>query len=187
MRSFLLPLLLAGVCVPLAAQPAATTAKKPASAAPAWGSWVYLQGDKAVQYRVAKVGQEGDIALLKYQLRVEPDNTVACYSDRCEGYVVHLPVFDPVAVGIVATHDVFFPRGTAATWDLPETVRFPVRTSATGRRFIDERGLPMYEIFENPGVLKVTEVLQACVDDKISGVNTRCSDYDADKAVRVGN
>ncbi|MES2754039.1 MAG: hypothetical protein V4659_05185 [Pseudomonadota bacterium] len=179
MFAFMLPIALA--LTSAAQAPATSTA-----ATPAWGAWVYVQGDKAVQYRVAKVGQDGDVARLKYQLRVEPGNTVACYSDRCSGYVVYLPVFDPLAVSVVATHHVFFPRGSAATWDMPETVRFPIRTSATGRRFLDERGLPMYEIFDNPGVLKVTEVLQACVDDQIDGADTRCTDYDAGQAVRVG-
>lgn len=153
-----------------------------------WGKWTYIQSDKAVQFRVARIGQDGDIALLKYQLRAEPDSDISCYSDRCEGYTVHLPVFDPVARDIVATHNLFFPAGSTAVYDLPEQIHFPIRTTDTGRRFIDPAtGLPMYEIFDNPGVLKVTEVLQGCVDERIKNYdNNRCADFDAGAAVTVG-
>ncbi|MES2988521.1 MAG: hypothetical protein V4808_11490 [Pseudomonadota bacterium] len=154
----------------------------------AWGQWTYVQGDKAVQYRVAKTGMEGDVALLRYQLRVEPDNSVACYAASCEGYVAYIPVFDPVARDYVGKHHLFFPKGSAGTYDLPETVHFPIRRSETGQRFLDEKtGLPMYELFDNPGVFKVTEVLHGCVDDKMAGSSeTRCPDFDFGAMERVG-
>lgn len=153
----------------------------------AWGKWTYLQGDKAVQYRVAKLSQTGDVATLQYQLRIEPDNSISCYSEQCEGYVIYLAVFDPVARDFVARHHLFFPAKSTEIYDVPEKVSFPIRTSDTGRRFIDEAtGLPMYEIFDDPGRLRVTEVLQACVDDRITNyADNRCSDFDESQAITI--
>lgn len=164
------------------AQSAAT-----ASAELKWGKWTYLQSDKAVQYRVAKLAQTGDVATLQYQLRIEPDNDIACYSERCEGYVIYLAVFDPVARDFVAKHHLFFPAKSPVIYDVPEKISFPIRTSDTGRRFIDEAtGLPMYEILDEPGRLRVTEVLQACVDDRITNyADNRCTDFDEGQAVTI--
>lgn len=180
--------LLLATCI-MGAQAAATvqTARTQSEQSFEWGKWVYVQSDKAVQYRVAKVGEEGDVALLRYQLRVELGNDLACYSDQCEGYILYLQVFDPVASDFVATRHLFFPRNSSAVYDLPEVIRFPVRTSPTGRRFLDlETGLPMYELFSEPGTLAVTEVIQGCVDDIQTGYSdTRCRDFDPSKMVRI--
>jgi hypothetical protein len=163
----------------------APVATKPAE--PAWGSRIYLQSDKAVQYRVAKVGQEGDTVLLKSQFRVEPDYKIACYSDRCEGYVVYLAVIDPDARSTMAYHHLFFPRGTKAMWTLPETQKFTPQPTDWGRLYLDHQNMPSLAHTNTPDEHTRIRIFDtSCADDKITGVATRCSDYDASKAETIG-
>lgn len=185
----MLPLILSAALLASAPQSSATpVAGQPgATDAPAWGGWVYLQGDKAVQYRVAKVGQDGDTVLLKAQFRVEPDNTIACYSDSCQGYVVHLAVIDPDSRTLIAAHDLFFPRGTEATWILPETQRFTPKVEDWGRLYLDKDNVPSIAHKETPDEdLHISIFDTSCVDDRIPGVETRCRDYDPSSSIRVG-
>ena len=181
-------------------KPAAKTAHPPAAAIrtgkpaaskpaePAWGSWIYLQGDKAVQYRVAKVGQEGQTILLKTQFRVEPGNKTACYSDRCEGYVVYLAVIDPDTRSTMAEHHLFFPRGTLALWALPETQRFTPKPTEWGRFYLDDQNMPSLAHTETPD--EHTRILifdTSCADDRMAGVTTRCTDYKPALSQTIGS
>lgn len=159
-------------------------AAKPAE--PAWGAWTYLQSDKAVQYRVAKIGQEGDTVLLKSQFRVEPDNKIACYSDRCEGYVVYLAVIDPDKRSTMAEHHLFFPRGTKAMWTLPETQKFTPKPTEWGRLYLDAQNMPSLAHTNTPDEHTRIHIFDtSCADDKITGVATRCTDYKAPNAETI--
>ncbi len=160
----------------------------PKAVEPAWGTWVYLQGDKAVQYRVAKVGQEGETALLKTQFRVEPGNRTACYSDRCEGYVVYLAVIDPDKRSTMAEHHLFFPRGTGAMWVLPEVQRFTAKRTDWGRLYLDDQNLPSLAHTDTPDEHTRIRIFDtSCADDRMAGVETRCSDYKPALSQTIGN
>ena len=175
----------AAVRAPVAKAKAALAETKPTG--PAWGSWIYLQGDKGVQYRSANVGAGGDKVVLKTQFRVEPGNKIACYSDRCEGYVMYLAVIDPDSRSTLAYHHVFFPRGTTGMWTLPETQSFTPKPTDWGRLYLDTDNAPSLAHTATPDEHTRIRIFDtSCVDDRIPGVSTRCTDYDASKAETVG-
>lgn len=55
-----------------------------------YSNWVFIQSDKALQYRVSVVKQEGPVASLQFQFRVNNEDEVYCKSSMCNGMLLGL-------------------------------------------------------------------------------------------------
>lgn len=57
---------------------------------PEYCNWLFIQSDKALQYRIAVVKQEGSVATLQFQFRVNNEDEVYCKSSMCNGMLLSL-------------------------------------------------------------------------------------------------
>jgi len=57
---------------------------------PEYSQWLFVQSDKALQYRIAIVKQEGPVATLQIQFRVNNEDEVYCKSELCNGMLLSL-------------------------------------------------------------------------------------------------
>jgi hypothetical protein len=55
-----------------------------------YSNWLFVQSDKALQYRIAIVKQVGDVASLQLQFRVNNQDEVFCKSPLCDGILLSL-------------------------------------------------------------------------------------------------
>lgn len=55
-----------------------------------YSNWLFIQSDKALQYRIAVIKMEGDIASLQLQFRVNNEDGVYCKSSMCDGMLLSL-------------------------------------------------------------------------------------------------
>lgn len=57
---------------------------------PQYSQWLFVQSDKALQYRIAVIKQEGTNASLQLQFRVNNEDQVFCKSALCDGMLLSL-------------------------------------------------------------------------------------------------
>ena len=57
---------------------------------PEYSQWLFVQSDKALQYRIAVVKKEGNVATLQLQFRVNNEDGVYCKSELCNGMLLSL-------------------------------------------------------------------------------------------------
>ena len=162
-----------------AAKPAAGGAKLE------YGEWVFFQSDKALQYRVALVKQEGNLATLRYQFRIAFDDDIHCRSARCEGYLLEAYNFDPDTRETITQRFLYFPNSFKGVFDYPDAVTVRFKTYTNTRSWWDAKAkLPMWGYNGEGG--QILGLIHGCADNKLVGTEeTRCREFDFDRMKTV--
>ncbi len=148
--------------------------------------WFFVQGDKALQYRFAEAKKEGTVSYLQMQFRVNSNDEVDCKGVQCDGYVLSMNHDNIARTATVRYHLYFAPSFTGSKiYSFAELVPIELKTWEDGsKRYIDKkRGI----LVSYPdGGWERAMYFDNCVDFKLKNEpKTRCTDYDAAKAVRV--
>ena len=176
------------------APPATISAARTASATtlptPAvlrFGDWTRFSPDQPILYRVARIAQNGDLASLRYQLRIDHGATSACRSAQCEGYWIAAYHFDPDSRAKLS-RSLLLPASFNGLYDYPDLVKVYFKNFSTHRAFWNEAlGLPMVEPANSSKPI-LMPLLQACVDAKLAGAtrSSRCAELEPAKVEIVG-
>lgn len=162
------------------------------SAQTEYSDWLFVQSDKSLQYRIAVEKQEGDVAFLRMQFRVNDEDQVHCKSSLCDGILLSLSnknvgdnestkysfVFEKSFIGI----------NNIYTW--PTLLTTELKTWPDGsKRFLSKKRGIVYTLAANPNYEQDAAVPYCCVDVRLAGRPNehRCSrnGYNADKAIIV--
>ena len=193
----------ATVTVPVLAPKPAAVAEKPSSLTPPtpnvaatstpstallrFGEWTSFSPDQPVLYRVAKIAQNGELATLRYQLRIDHGASTACRKAQCEGYWIAAYSFDPDSRE-KRSRSLSMPTAFTGIYDYPDLIKVYFKSFSTHRAFWnDARGLPMVEPLRNPSPI-LMPLLQGCVDTRLGTTNrsSRCAELDPLKVEVVG-
>lgn len=156
-----------------------------------YSNWLYAQGDKALQYRVAVLKQVGDVATLQLQFRVNNEDEVFCKSTLCDGMLLTIENKD-VGKTDTTIHSIIFKKSFVGldniyTW--PTNITTELKTYPDGsKKFLSvTKGI----VYTNAGstVENNAYVPNWCVDI-VLGANPnehRCRRYgfDSSKAIIV--
>lgn len=166
---------------------APATAATPSPTLLRFGEWTSLSPDQPILYRVAKIAQNGELATLRYQLRIDHGASTACRKAQCEGYWIAAYSFDPDSRGKHA-RSLLLPAAFTGIYDYPDLIKVYFKSFSTHRAFWDDtRGLPMVEPLRKPSPI-LMPLLQGCVDTKLGATNrsSRCAELDTAKVEVVG-
>lgn len=181
----------APVATPASVAPSAAAltaaAATPAATLLRFGEWTRFSPEQPILYRVAKIAQNGELATLRYQLRIDHGASTACRNARCEGYWIAAYSFDP-DTREKRSRSLLLPASFTGIYDYPDLIKVYFKNFSTHRAFWnDARGLPMVEPLRNPSPI-LMPLLQGCVDAKLGTQNrsSRCAELDPLKAEVVG-
>lgn len=168
------------------------TPKKPDVPSPTptvidYTEWLFVQSDKALQYRLGVAKKEGTLHYLQLQFKVKSDDEIHCRGAECDGYVLYLShAIDGGGAETVKYH-LYFDASFVGDkiYIFPNLIPIELKTWEDGsKRFLDKhRGL----LASHPnGFVERAQYFYNCVDFKLKGQSkTRCDDFDMAKAVRV--
>ena len=158
---------------------------------PKYTDWLFIQSDKALQYRMAVVKQVGDVASLQFQFRVNNEDEVFCKSSMCDGMLLVLSntnvgdskstnysfVFEKSFVGV----------NNIYTW--PTLLTTELKTWPDGsKRFLSQKRGVVYTV-ANSTIEQTAYVPSCCVDVILAGRPNehRCTsrDFSFEKAIHV--
>ena len=137
-----------------------------------YSDWLFVQSDKSLQYRIAVEKQEGDIASLRLQFRVNNEDPIHCKSAACDGILLSLSnknvgdnesthysfVFEKSFIGI----------NNIYTW--PTLITTELKTWPDGsKRFLSKKMGIVYTLAESPNYLQDAVVPYCCVDVILAG------------------
>lgn len=141
-----------------------------------WSQWFFFRSDKALEWRVSRVSQEGATAVLRYQFRINSQSPMHCGAPNCDGYYLNVYNSDADRETMEAEHHLFFPNSFTGVYDYPNPVRINFRNSGGFHSsWNEERSVPVYSI-ASTGEDGMLELLEGCVDYKMAGsTENRCS------------
>lgn len=140
---------------------------------PQYGKWLFIQSDKALQYRIAVVKQVGDVASLQLQFRVNNEDEVYCKSARCNGMLLTL---NNTNVGDAEStkYDFVFEKSFVGlnniyTWPILITTELKTWPDGSKRFFSLKNGNIVYTL-PNSTVEQPASVPYCCVDIILVGL-----------------
>jgi hypothetical protein len=131
-----------------------------------YSNWLFVQSDKALQYRIAIVKQVGDVATLQLQFRVNNDDAIFCKSTLCDGMLLSLKNTE-VGDDISTKYSFIFKKsfvGVDNIYTWPQQLTTELKTWPDGsKRYLSlTKGI----VYTNPGsdVEYHASVPDCCVD-----------------------
>lgn len=150
-----------------------------------WSQWLFVQSDKALQYRFSRVSGTGEgIYQIKIQYRINKTDDIYCSDANCNGYIYWGGFYSLDGRGYSKEYRLYFSNnfkgntsGMQGVYTLPETIPIEVKTFSDGKRIWDEDEQRCYFILDN-GYKDVFRFADACVDEKLSDTDSnRCGFY----------
>lgn len=135
-----------------------------------YSQWFFIQSDKALQYRIAVVKQEGSVASLQLQFRVNDEDEVYCKSNLCDGMLLSLKNVN-AGDEVSTKYSFVFEKGFVGldnvyTW--PQLITTELKTWPDGskRYFNPAKGI----VYTNPDneTEYFANVPDACVDVRLA-------------------
>ena len=156
-----------------------------------YSKWLFMQSDKSLQYRMAVVKKEGDIAYLQLQFRVKADDEVHCKNAMCEGLLLYLS-HDNIGRTETVRYYFLFDKsfeGDNKIYKMDQLIPVEFKTWPDGsKRYLSkERGI-VYTQTTTGDQEFTAQVLNVCVDIRLKGQpgNHRCKwDFKPEQAVVV--
>ncbi len=95
-----------------------------------YSAWLFIQGDKALQIRYAKVKQEGDIIYVKMQMRLNKEDKIFCTLAECQGYIWS---YSYEAHGAKISSNIIVKNSYSGIYDYPQLL--PVKVEVIDGKF----------------------------------------------------
>lgn len=153
---------------------------KQAAAKPAenpYSNWLFIQSDKALQYRFKMVKQEGDVGYFQVQFRINSEDPIFCKHPTCLGYllVFGYPTLDnqkniETSYKFYNTYKEIYTR--------PELVPIKLSFPDGSKRFLKQDGF-FYSLAGSDVQQPASYLFGNCVDDILSNNPNyhRCKPY----------
>lgn len=144
-----------------------------------YSNWLFMQSDKSLQYRMAEVKKEGNIAFLQLQFRVKSDDEVHCNTAQCEGLLLYLYHSNVAQTEKVEYHFLFDKsfEGDGKVYTMQQLVPVEFKTWPDGsKRYLNkERGI-VYTKADTGTEEFNAYVINVCVGNRIVNQpkNHRC-------------
>ena len=162
-----------------------------------FSEWMYLRGDKPVQFRLEKTKVESNKVFYKIHLRLNKEGAGYCTHELCYGYVIYLPIYEydtDTKTGKATDLHFKIPKEFAGEYIIPTEFYTVNKTESNGviSYWDHEKNYPMQKVISNGEIRQQLEFLRGCVDtmrnDKpYSGFDAYCSQngFKMTKAIEI--
>ena len=147
----------------------------------AYGKWLFIQSDKAVQMRMAKVKQEGNVCYLQMQVRLNKEDKIFCREPNCTGYLWFFS-YEPEGGGKIESHLVI--KNTyERIYTYPVLIPVTLKNDAGFEQYWDETDKEVKLHVKSTGERRRLELGWSCVDNDMSDTPAhRCSMFNLQRA-----
>ena len=150
-----------------------------------FSEWLYLRGDKPVQFRLEKTKLEGNKVFYKIHLRLNKEGAGYCTHELCYGYVIYLPIYEydtDTKTGKATDLHFKIPKEFAGEYIIPTEFYTVNKAESNGviSYWDHNKNYPMQKVISNGEIRQQLEFLRGCVDtmrnDKpYSGFDAYCN------------
>uniref|UniRef100_UPI0040499653 hypothetical protein n=1 Tax=Flavobacterium sp. TaxID=239 RepID=UPI0040499653 len=145
-----------------------------------FSEWLYLRGDKPVQFRLEKTKVEGNKVFYKIHLRLNKEGAGYCTHELCYGYVIYLPIYEydtDTKKGKATDLHFKIPKEFTGEYTIPSEFYTVNKSESNGfNSYWDhDKNYPMQKIIATGEIRKQPEFLLSCVDTK--RINKPYNDY----------
>lgn len=145
-----------------------------------YSEWLYLRGDKPVQFRLEKTKVVGNKVFYKIHLKLNKEGSGFCTHELCYGYVIYLPIYEyDTTTKTGKSTDLHFKIAKEFTKEYIIPTEFYTVNKSESNGIIsywdNEMNFPMQKNVATGEIIKQLEFLRGCVDTK--RVNKPYSDY----------
>lgn len=147
-----------------------------------FSEWLYLRGDKPVQFRLEKTKVEGNKVFYKIHLRLNKEGSGYCTHELCYGYVIYLPIYEydtDTKTGKATDLHFKMPKEFTGEYTIPTEFYTVNKAESNGviTYWDHDKNYPMQKVVSNGEIRKQLEFLRGCVDTK--RVNKPYTGFDA--------
>lgn len=142
-----------------------------------YSKWLFIQGDKALQYRFKLIKEEGDTGYYQVQFRTEFEDSIFCKHPTCLGYLLVFGYPAPDNQTNIETSYAFY-NTFKDVYTRPDLVPLKLSFPDGSKRFLTPDGFN-YTLAGSTEAQPATYLFGNCVDDILEGKPDyhRCKPY----------
>ena len=142
-----------------------------------YSNWLFIQGDKALQYRFKLVKQEGDVGYFQVQFKINFEDPIFCKHPTCEGYLLVFGYPSLDNQNNIDTSYKFY-NTFKGVYTRPELVPLKLSFPDGSKRFLKQEGF-FYTLAGSDAQQPASYLFGNCVDDILSNnpKQHRCKPY----------
>ena len=135
-----------------------------------FSEWMYLRGDKPVQFRLEKTKVESNKVFYQIHLRLNKEGSGYCTHELCYGYVIYLPIYEydtDTKTGKATDLHFKIPKEFTGEYTIPNEFYTVNKTESNGviSYWDHNKNYPMQKVISNGEIRQQLEFLRGCVDN----------------------
>lgn len=136
-----------------------------------FSEWLYLRGDKPVQFRLEKTKVVGNKVFYKIHLRINKAGAGYCTHQLCYGYIIYLPIYEydtNTKTGKATDLNFKIPKEFTGEYTIPTVFYTVNKLESNGviSYWDHVKNYPMQKNITSGEISQQLEFLRGCVDTK---------------------